>query len=138
MDTLLHDSKHALRLLRKSPGFTIAAVSALALGIGANTAIFSVIDTVLLKPLPYPEPERIVQILISSPTGNGNITSVPKFIVQRDTSALEQVCAYDTGGPGINLTTGDRPEQLKGIRVSRDFFKLFGARTALGRTFTPE
>ncbi|HEY1340773.1 MAG TPA: ABC transporter permease [Bryobacteraceae bacterium] len=138
MDTLLHDSKHAFRLLRKSPGFTIAAVSALALGIGANTAIFSVIDTVLLKPLPYPEPERIVQILLSSPNGNGNITSVPKFIVQRDTSALEEVCAYDTGGPGINLTTGDRPEQLKGIRVSRDFFKLFGAHTALGRTFTPE
>jgi predicted permease len=138
MDTFLSDVRHAFRVLRKSPGFTAAAVSALALGIGANTAIFSVIDTVLLKPLPYPDPSRIVQILLSSPQGNGNITSIPKFIVQRDTPALEDVCAYDTGGPGVNLTTGDRPEQLKGIRVSRSFFHLFGARPFVGRTFAPE
>ena len=139
MDTFVSDLKYALRMLRQSPGFAAAAVSALALGIGANTAIFSVINTVLLKPLPFPEPDRIVALMNSSPQGSGPAASVPKYNTWRKrTNSLQYVSAYDTGGPGLNMTGGDRPEQLKGIHVSYQFFELFGAHTAVGRTFTPE
>jgi predicted permease len=139
METVVADLKHAFRLLRRSPGFTATAVSALALGIGANTAIFSVINTVLLMPLPYPEPDRIVVLMNSSPQGSGPAASVPKYNVwRRQTSVLEDISAYDTAGPGLNLSGGDRPEQVKGIHVSYEFFHLFGATPVLGRTFTPD
>jgi len=124
-------------MLRRSPGFTATAVAALTLGIGANTAIFSVVYTVLLKPLPYPDADRIVLLMNSSPQGVSSAASVPKFNVWRaQTQVLEDVAAYDTGGPGINITGGDRPEQAKGIHVSHEFFRLFGANVALGRSFT--
>jgi putative ABC transport system permease protein len=139
METLFADLKHALRMLRKSPGFTATAISALALGIGANTAIFSVINTVLLMPLPFPAPDRIVVLMNSSPQGNGPAASVPKYnLWRRQTSVLEDISAYDTGGPGLNLSGGDRPEQLKGVHVSYEFFHLFGATPILGRTFTAD
>ena len=135
----LADVKHAFRMFRQSPGFTATAVSAIALGIGANTAIFSVINAVILKPLPFPDADRIVILMNSSPQGSGPAASVPKFNVwRRQTQVLEDVAAYDTGGPGLNLSGGDRPEQVKGIHVSREFFKLFGAQTILGRAFTAE
>jgi predicted permease len=133
------DLKHAFRMLRQSPGFTATAVSALALGIGANTAIFSVINTVLLKPLAFPEPERIVSLMNSSPQGSFPAASVPKYNTwRRQTQVLEDIAAFDTGGPGLNLGGGDHPEQLKGIHVSYEFFHLFGAQAAIGRTFTAE
>ncbi len=139
MGILAGDLKHAFRTFRKSPGFTATAVAALALGIGANTAIFSVVDAVLLKPLPFPEAGRIVVLMNSSPQGSGPAASVPKYNVWRQqTQALEEIAAYDTGGPGLNLSGGDRPEQIKGIHVSREFFPLFGARTLIGRTFTQD
>ena len=139
METLLADLKHAFRLLRQSPGFTATAISALALGIGANTAIFSVVNTVLLKPLPFPAPDRIVLLMNSSPQGSFPAANVPKYNVWRaQTMALEDVTAYDTGGPGMNLGGGDRPEQVQGIHVSSEFFHLFGAPVTLGRTFLPE
>jgi len=126
-------------MLRKTPGFALAAICVLALGIGANTAIFSVINAVLLKPLPYPESDRIVVLMNSSPQGTGPAASVPKYNVWRaQTQALEDIAAYDTGGPGINLSGGDHPEQVKGIHVSYEFFHLFGARTEVGRTFTEQ
>jgi putative ABC transport system permease protein len=139
METLLNDLKHAIRLLRQSPGFTATAISALALGIGANTAIFSVVNAVLLKPLPFPQPDRIVQLMNSSPQGAGAAASVPKYNIWRSQNqVLEDVSAYDTGGPGMNIAGGDRPEQVKGIHVSHEFFRLFGAPVALGRTFLPD
>jgi len=139
MGTFVTDVKHAFRMFRQNPGFTATAVSALALGIGANTAIFSVINAVILKPLPFPDAERIVVLMNSSPQGSGPAASVPKYNVWRkQTQALEDVAAYDTGGPGLNLSGGDRPEQLKGIHVSHEFFRLFGAQTLLGRTFAAE
>ncbi len=139
METFWMDLKQALRMLRQSPGFTATAICALALGIGANTAIFSVVNTVLLKPLAFPEPDRIVTLMTSTPQGGFPGASVPKYNAWRcQTQVLEDVSAYDTGGPGLNLSGGDRPEQLKGIHVSYEFFHLFGARTAVGRTFTAE
>jgi putative ABC transport system permease protein len=139
METLWMDLKHAFRMLRQSPGFTVTAISALALGIGANTAIFSVIDTVLLKPLAFPEPDRIVTPMTSTPQGAFPGASVPKYNAwRRQTQVLEDVSAYDTGGPGLNLGGGDHPEQLKGIHVSYEFFHLFGAQAAIGRTFSAE
>jgi predicted permease len=139
LESLLQDIRYAGRTLRRSPGFAITAILALALGIGANTAIFTVVNTVLLQPLAYPEPERLVQLELSSPEGNGNITSIPKFMVWRKQSQVFQdVAAYDLGGPGVNLTGGDRPEQLKGVHVSAGFFRVFGARLVAGRTFSAD
>ncbi len=139
MNTFSMDLKHSVRLLRKSPGFTLTAISALALGIGANTAIFSVVDTVLLKPLAFPEPDRIVTLLTATPQGSFPGASVPKYNTwRRQTQVLEDVSAFDTGGPGLNLTGGDHPEQLKGIHVSYEFFHLFGAHAVIGRTFTAD
>jgi len=137
METFWMDLKHSLRVLRQSPGFTATAISALALGIGANTAIFSVVNTVLLKPLAFPDPDRIVTLETSTPQGAFPGASVPKYNSWRSqTQALEDVSAYDPGGPGLNLSGGDHPEQLKGIHVSYEFFHLFGAQPAIGRTFT--
>jgi putative ABC transport system permease protein len=130
--------KHAVRMFRANPGFTFAAIAALALGIGINTAIFTVVDTVLLKPLTYPDADRMVQFLITSTQGNGPAASIPKFMLWRQqTSAFQDVAAYDFGGPGYNLT-GDRPEQVHGIHVTQGYFPLFGATPLLGRTFTPQ
>ncbi len=130
--------KHALRMFRANPGFTIAAVAALALGIGINTAIFTVVDTVLLKPLTYPDPDRIVQFLITSPQGDivSSGMSIPDFVLfEQQTSVFQDIAAYDWGGPGYNLT-GDRPEQVRGVHVTQGYFRLFGAPVILGRTFT--
>jgi putative ABC transport system permease protein len=130
--------KHAVRMFRANPGFTFAAIAALALGIGINTAIFTVVDTVLLKPLTYPDADRMVRFLITSPQGNGPAASIPKFMLWRQqTSAFQDVAAYDFGGPGYNLT-GDRPEQVHGIHVTQGYFPLFGATPLLGRSFTPQ
>src|SRR5260370_28814984 len=126
-------------MLRKNPGFTLVAVLTLALGIGANTAIFSVVDTVLLRPMPYPNPDRIVQFMLSSPQESFNLSSIPKFMAWREqTSTLQDFAAYESDSPGINLTEGELPEQLRDILVSADFFRLFGATLDFGRTFTAD
>jgi len=139
METLLQNLRYALRTLRNSPGFAAVAILTLALGIGANTAIFSVVNAVLLQPLSYPNPDRLVELELTSPGGNGNVTSIPKFNVWRQqTDVFDSVAAYDFAGPGINLTGGDRPELIQGIHVSADYFRVFGAPIALGRTFTPD
>jgi putative ABC transport system permease protein len=138
-ENLLQDIRYAFRILRRSPGFTATAIAALALGVGANTAIFTVVNTVLLQPLAYPQPDRLVQLELSSAEGNGNVTSIPKYMVWREqTQVLQDVAAYDEGGPGVNLTGGDRPEQLKGVHVSASFFPLFGASMSAGRAFSAD
>jgi putative ABC transport system permease protein len=139
METFLLNLRYALRALAKSPGFAAVAIITLALGIGANTAIFSVVNSVLLQPLSYPEPNRLVELEGTSPQGNSDATSIPKFNAWHDqTQVFDSVAAYDFEGPGINLTGGDRPEQLKGIRVSKDYFRVFGAPMTLGRTFSAD
>jgi putative ABC transport system permease protein len=135
---LWNDVKHSLHMFFKNPAFTFAALGALALGIGANTAIFTVVNTVLLKPLTYPEPDRIVQFQNTSPEGSGPGASITKFHNwEEQTSVFQDVAAYDFGGPGFNLT-GTVPEQIHGIHVTKDYFKLFGAPVMLGRTFTQQ
>jgi putative ABC transport system permease protein len=137
MDTFVQDLRHTLRLLRHSPAFTFAAVAALALGIGANTAIFSVLNTVILKPLPYPEPDRLMMFLNTSPQGSGPGASPTKFNVwRRQTGAFQDVSAYRFSV--VNITGGENPEQVVSGHVSADFFRLFGAVPVLGRTFTAE
>ncbi len=139
METFLRDIRDGFRTLTKTPGFTAVAVLTLALGIGANTAIFSVVNAVLLQPLSYPSPDRLVELEFGGEDGNNDIASIPKFNVYRQqTQVFDSVAAYDFAGPGINLTGGDRPEQVKGIRVSADYFRVFGAPLSLGRTFTAD
>ena len=138
MRDLWNDVKHALHMFVENPGFTLAAVSALALGIGAITAIFSVVNAVLLKPLTYPDADRMVQFLNPSPLLAGDLVNVRELhAYQRQTSVFQDVAAYDIAGPGYNLT-GDRPEQLHGIHVTEPYFRLYGAPVRLGRTFTPQ
>ena len=137
METLLQDLKHSLRAFRQSPGFTFAAVLALALGIGTNTAIFSVVNSVLLKPAPFPDPDRLVLFLNTSPGGSGTGASPAKFQHWREqTSVVQDVAAFRTGV--VNLTGGAFPEQLQSAQVSADYFRLFGAPVVRGRTFTPQ
>jgi predicted permease len=137
MGNLRADLKHAFHMFLQNPGFTIAVVAALALGIGADTAIFSVVNAVLLKPLTYPEPDRIVQFLLTGPDGEGAGASATKLhIWQEQTSVFQDVAGYDNGG-GMNLT-GSIPEQVHGVHVTREYFPLFGAPFILGRGFTLE
>lgn len=133
-----NDLKYAFHVLARNPGFTIAAVAALALGIGANTAIFSVINTVLLKPLTYPDPDRIVQLMNTSPNGTYVWASIPDFSSWREqTSVLEDVAAFDQGGAAMNIT-GVYPEQVRAAHVTSNYFRLFGAGFVHGRGFTSD
>ncbi|HKD82342.1 MAG TPA: ABC transporter permease [Candidatus Angelobacter sp.] len=138
METLLADVRHSVRVLLKNPGFTIVAVLALALGIGANTAIFSVIDRVLLAPLPFPESERIMRVQRKFPTGNNSSVSVPKFEAWSKNASFQSMAAYDFGGTTLNLGTGDRPNPVTGTHVTSEFFNVFGVTPILGRTFAAQ
>jgi len=138
MSEFFDDLKYSLRMLIVNPAFSITAIAALALGIGANTAIFTVVNTVLLKPLDYPEPDRLVQFLNIDPDGSSHFASPTNFLNWKDqTSVFQDVAAYDDAGPGFNLT-GAVPELVHGIHVSRNYFALFGAPLMLGRTFNQE
>ncbi len=120
------DLRQSLRMFWQSRGFTAAAVAALALGIGANTAIFSVVNAVLLKPVPFPDPDRLVMLQTTSPQGVNGGGSPAKFMHYREQSqVLRDVAAFNTGV--VNYTGGAFPEQLRSGRVSADFFRLFGA-----------
>ncbi len=136
METLLADIRQSLRLLRKSPGFTAVAVAALALGIGANAGIFSVVNKVLLQPLPYPEPDRLMRLGRKYPNGEGYSNSIPKYMAWRRANSFAEMALYDQSGPSLSLGTGSRPVQIKGVHASADYFKVFGTGAMLGRTFT--
>ncbi len=136
-ETFLKDLKHSLRMFAKSPAFTLAAVAALTLGIGVNTAIFSVVNAVLLKPVSFPDPDRLVVLMTTFPEGAGGGASPAKFQHFREQSAVVQdVAAYRTGV--VNYTGGSMPEQLRSAQVSADFFRLFGAPIVRGRPFSAE
>jgi putative ABC transport system permease protein len=137
MDWILADVRQALRMMLKNPGFTTVAVAALALGIGANTAIFSVVDKVLLEPLPYPESDRLVRLTRKFPDGAGkDAVSIPKYMTWRQNNVFSAMALYDQTSPGFNLSTGDAPEPIRGVHVSVDYFKVFGINPEMGRGFT--
>src|SRR5258705_13522230 len=137
MESLFQDFRYSVRMLWRNPVFAMAVIGALALGIGVNTAIFSVINTVLLKPLPYPDPDRLMVFINTSPQGSGPGASPTKFNVWRQqTRAFQDVAAYRFNV--VNLTGTSDPEQLAAGQVSADFFRLFGAPVIAGRTFTPD
>ena len=137
MELLIQDLKHAFRMFRQNRAFTAAAIAALALGIGANTAIFSVVSAVLLKPVPFPDPDRVVLFMNTSPQGSGPNASPAKFAHWRQqTTVVQDATAFRTNV--VNYTGGQFPEQLRAGEVSADYFRLFGARVVMGRTFTPE
>ncbi|HYN85042.1 MAG TPA: ABC transporter permease [Pyrinomonadaceae bacterium] len=140
MGTLLQDVRYGARMLAKRPGFTLVAVVALALGIGANTAIFSVVNSVLLRPLPYPDSERIVQLAVANPTtgARGGAVAYLDFVDwQARARSFEAMAAY-TGGSGALTGDGGPPEQLAGVATTPDLFRVLGVSPALGRTFTAE
>jgi putative ABC transport system permease protein len=138
METFLTDLRYAFRVLIKSPGFTLVAIIALALGIGANTAIFSVLDHVLLRPLPFPDSERIMNLHRHFPSGDGQSISIPKFMAWRQAHEFESMAAYDQGSISLNLGTGQRPDPVNAVHVTRGFFDVFGAKPILGQTFSAE
>src|SRR6201996_1858416 len=136
MEFLWADIRQALRMMRNNPGFTAVSVAALALGIGANTGIFSVVNKVLLQPLPYAEPDRMMQVGRQFQGGVGSSVSIPKYEAWTHNSVFASMTLYDQDGPGLNLSASDRPEQVKGAHVSIDYFKVFGTGPMMGRTFT--
>jgi putative ABC transport system permease protein len=122
------DLRCAGRSLARTPGFTTVALLVIAAGIGVNTAVFSVVDAVLLKPLTYPDPQALVQLVTTSNQGPIPVASIPEYnIWQQQSNIFQQVAAYDWGGAGTNLTGGDYPEQAPGIHVTGGYFALFGA-----------
>ncbi|HEX8076573.1 MAG TPA: ABC transporter permease, partial [Chthoniobacterales bacterium] len=142
METVLQDIRYGLRSLLKKPGFTLTAVIALALGIGANTAIFSVINGVLLRSLSYGNPDRIVMLWERNLTGTGtttqNVISPSNFLDwQKQSTSFEQMAAvWDLR---VNLTGGTgEPEEIKVQCTSHQFFAALGVRPLVGRTFLPE
>jgi putative ABC transport system permease protein len=140
MSLFLNDVRYAARVLLKSRGFTVIALLTLALAIGANTAIFSVINAMLLRPLPFRAPDQLVQVQRGFPGGDGGPTvNVPEFLhVQRNSRSFSGLTTYDTLGSGFNLTGDSVPERIVGSRVSQQFFSVFGVRPQLGRDFLRE
>ena len=138
MDAFLKDLKHSTRMFLQAPGFTGAAIAALALGIGANTAIFSVVNTVLLKPIAFPDPDRIVTFQNTFKQGGRSPTASPSEYNawRRVTNAFQDVSAFAFNV--ANLTGEALPEQIQATRASADFFRLCGATLVYGRTYTPE
>jgi predicted permease len=137
VNELIQDLRYGVRTLRKSPGFAAVAVLTLAIGIGANTAIFSFVNGVLLKPLPYGEPERIVRVLEKPPGGGRNGISTLNFLDWQHDNTVFEYMAAQTGG-SVTLTGRSEPVQLRGARVSPHYFDIFGIQPVLGRSFAPD
>jgi predicted permease len=136
-ESFIRDLRQSLRMFAQSPAFTLAAIAALTLGIGANTAIFSVVNAVLLRPVSFPDADRLVIFMNTNPQGAFSAGSPAKFQHWRaQDSVVQDVAAYRTGV--VNYTGGSFPEQLRSAQVSADFFRLFGASTVRGRVFTAE
>lgn len=135
----MSDLRLAARTLARSPGFTVYALLALALGIGANTAIFTVIDGILLRPLPYHHAERIVVVNRLYKGGSYGGVSAAKYRFWKEHSrSFEAAAAVDMFGAGVNLAEPNETERVASSRVSTEYFRVFGVRPALGRTFTAE
>ena len=139
MSALAADLRLAVRRLRRSPGFTAAAVATLTLGIGANTAFFSLADAALLRPLPYPTAERLVMLWERQAAAGKERerASAANFLDwRRESRALDQIAAWAPWG--FALTGEGEPEELASVRVSANMFRLLGVSPAMGRGFLPE
>ena len=137
VDSLAQDVRYALRQLHRNKGFATAAILTLSLGVGANTAIFSVVDTVLLRPVSYPDPDRLVVINESTPTRPDWPVNAMHFLSwQAGTQSFEQMALID--GMAVNLTGQGDPELLIGARASPSLFGMLGVRMQLGRGFNAE
>ena len=137
MSTLWQDLRYGFRMLLKKPGFTVVAILALALGIGANTAIFSVVNGVLLRPLPFEDPDRLVRIGEWSQQVPGMSVSYPNLLDWRQQNQVfTQIAA--TRFNSYNLTGVDEPERLQGRDITANFFDVLGVKPAMGRNFLPE
>jgi len=138
IENLLFDLRYALRMLRKSPGFAFIAIATMALGIGATTAIYSVIDATLLHPLPYPDPGQLVRIEDDLPgVGSQDVgISVPEWR-DLESSGIFQSVSISGAGANVNLTGSAQPERLSYKHVSPNYFAVFGVSAHLGRTFDP-
>jgi putative ABC transport system permease protein len=147
MNTLLHDLRYGARMLLKQPGFTAVAVITLALGIGANSAIFSVVSAALIKPLPYREPDRLVQFWETNPLKNWTQATVAPanlFDWQKQNQVFEEIAAYsgsDKKGPtlsGLQMESNGEPERIRALYVTGNIFSVLGANAMIGRTMREE
>ena len=135
MGSLLQDLRYGVRTLLKAPGFTLVAVVALALGIGANSAMFSIVNAVLLRPIPYPQPERLLKVYSSTANFKQSSVSYPNFLDWRQRSrSFDGMAAYRPDN--FNLTGQANPERLRGEMASATLFDALGVRPLIGRTFT--
>jgi predicted permease len=132
---MLSELRYAIRAVFKNPRFTLVALAALALGVGANTAIFSVVNAVLLQPLPYPDSGRVVRLCREFQGHPQCIVSIPKYMAWSQADSFDAVALYEEEGPGTTLG-GERPEPVDAVHVSAGYFRVFGGTPALGRTFT--
>src|SRR5262245_51770263 len=141
MNAIMQDLRYGARMFFKNPGFTLVAIVTLALGIGANTTIFSVINSLLLKPIPFPDADRLVLVWKSQVNDpkNRNIVSAPNYWDwRRQNDVFENMAIFDSAGKGYNLSGDGEPESVSGVRVSAGFFDVLGVKPRLGRTFLLE
>jgi len=141
MESLWHDIRFGVRMLRKAPGFTLVAIAALALGIGANTAIFSVVNAVILRPLPFPEPARLMDIYHAYPKiGLNHVTVSPVMLdfYRKNQKSFESLGAYSGYRAPANLTGSGEPQRVRSVGVAIDFFKTLGVNAAMGRYITAD
>jgi hypothetical protein len=137
MTTLSQDLRYAIRMLMQSPGFAAVAVLTLALGIGANTALFSVVNGVLLNPLPYPRSEQLMAVYAKAPGFDRAPAAYPNFLDwQRDAQTFSSMAIYRN--QDYSLTGATETQRVSGYMVSADFFSTLGVKPVLGRTFRPD
>src|SRR5262245_38506031 len=141
MNTFWQDLRYAVRMLLRKPGFTVVAVITLGLGIGANTAIFSVVNAVLLRPLPFKEPGKLVRVYTEFRSTSLNLPkfwmSAPEFLdIQKEANSWEEIGAWASGG--ANIETSGEPMRVTSSAVTRSLIDTLGVQPALGRNFTPE
>src|SRR5687767_14095151 len=136
-DFLVQDLRYSFRILRKNLGFTVVAVLALAVGIGANTAIFSLVNAILLRQLDFKDPERLVWIWSTRTDRDKAFFSIPDFVdYQAQAQSLEQMVAFANWG--ANLTGAGNPERLTGVRVTANIFQMLDVNAPVGRCILPE
>jgi putative ABC transport system permease protein len=134
METFIHDLRYAVRTLLKKPGFAVIVILALAIGIGANTAIFSVVNGVLIRPLPYPDPDRIVMVWMNNTRMkiDQDIHSYANYVDYRDRNqSFEEIAAYS--GVSLNLVGSGEPERVIGSMSTANLFSVLGVQPMIGR-----